>query len=117
MPPLPPPPVPQKLREMLGGYPEHIVRLQEVMNHLAATSSVGVGLFERAVWLLEGRLDTFISEARSEISAAQIDGDSERLARANAMRAVFGKARMQLPGLLPDLQEYLAVRDEYGRSR
>lgn len=30
---LPPPPVPQKLREMLKDYPGHIERLQEVLDY------------------------------------------------------------------------------------
>jgi hypothetical protein len=34
MPSLPSPPVPQRLREMLKDYPEHVERLQEALNRL-----------------------------------------------------------------------------------
>ena len=112
MPPLSPPPVPQKLREMLADYPEHIERLQEVLNHLVETSSAGVDPFDRAIWLLEGRLETFISEARKEMKAAKIADDHAGLEKAEAKELLMLNAR-SLRGL-HDLREYVrANRDRF----
>lgn len=81
--PLPAPPVPAKLREMLQDYPEHIERLQEALNQAVKDSQeVPLMPFEDAISALEGRLGTFISEARAELVSAQISGDSEAIARA-----------------------------------
>lgn len=53
---------------MLKDYPEHIDHLQEVLNYVTETSSAGVDPFDRAIWVLEGRLETFITEARTQMS-------------------------------------------------
>lgn len=80
---LPAPPVPAKLREMLQDYPEHIERLQEVLNRSVERSrKVPLMPFDDAISDLEGRLGTFISEARAELVSAQISADSEAITRA-----------------------------------
>ena len=89
---LSPPPVPQKLRKMLKDYPEHIARLQEVLRHVVETSSDGVDPFDRAIWALEGRLDTFHSEAREELKAAEALGDAEAAARADQRERLMSRA-------------------------
>lgn len=92
---LPLPPVPNGLREMLKDYPEHIQRLQEVLNHVVKTSSAGVSPFDRAIWVLEGRLETFISEARDELKAAEAIGDAEAIDRAEKKIKAIGPAKFK----------------------
>jgi hypothetical protein len=91
MPKLPPPPVPQKLREMLKDYPGHIERLQEVLKPFA-TPKVRLMPFDEAIWALEGRLDTFISEARAELKAAEATGDMQAIERAEAKERLMFRA-------------------------
>lgn len=110
MPPRFPPPVPQKLREMLADYPEYIERLQEVLNRLVETSSAGVDPFDRAIWLLEGRLETFISEARKEMKAAEVANDHVGMKRAEAKELLMLDAR-SLRGL-HDLWEYVQANKD-----
>ncbi len=69
------PPVPQGLREMLKEYPEHIDRLQEALNTVIEKPSKVTPPIEVAIWVLESRLETFISEARSELRIAEEGGD------------------------------------------
>ena len=88
---IPPPPVPQKLREILGDYQEHIQRLQEVLNPLA-TRKNSLMPFDEAIWVVEGRLGTFMSEAREELKATQASGDAQAIARAEEKRSVMGQA-------------------------
>lgn len=81
--PLPAPPIPAKLREMLHEYPEHIERLQEALNKSAEDSrKIPLMPFDDAISALEGRLGTFISEAHAELASAQISGDSKAITRA-----------------------------------
>ncbi|MCU1125268.1 hypothetical protein JAK51_03310 [Stenotrophomonas maltophilia] len=57
------PPVPATLREMLKDYPEHIERLQEVLNRSVERSrKIPFMPFDNAIWALEGRLQTFAIE-------------------------------------------------------
>lgn len=105
MPNPPPPPVPQKLREMLKDYPEHIERLQEVLNVIIQKPMYGTPPFERAIWLLEGRLETFIAEARAELKAAEASGDAEAIQQAKVKRSVMGTARANFGGM-SDLRAY-----------
>lgn len=87
---LPAPPVPQGLREMLKDYPGHIERLQQALNWVIEHPAKGVPAFERALWALEGRLETFISEARDELDAAEASGDAEAVLRAkNKVQFMF----------------------------
>lgn len=79
---LPAPPVPKGLREMLRDYPEHIERLQEALNWVVEHPAKGISAFERAIWALEGRTETFISEVRDELKKAEAVGDLEEISRA-----------------------------------
>lgn len=105
-PKLPPPPVPQKLREMLKDYPEHLERLQDALNYMIEKPSHGVMPFDRAIWLLEGELEEFISEARNELQAAEASGDAEAIERAKAKKFLMGSARHQGIHDLDDLWAY-----------
>ncbi|MCW4455296.1 hypothetical protein OK348_10880 [Flavobacterium sp. MXW15] len=75
------PPIPEGLREMLKDYPDHIERLQEALVTVMAKPSNTPPL-ERAIWALEGRLETFMFEARDELKLAEASGNAERIARA-----------------------------------
>ncbi|WP_236621835.1 hypothetical protein [Luteimonas huabeiensis] len=107
---LPPPPVPQKLRDMLKDYPEHIERLQETLQRIVNKRLPGADPFERAIWLLESRLSTFISEARDELQAAESSGDPEAIKRAKEKELRMLDART-LPSL-HDLHEYFIRNKE-----
>ncbi|RMH93233.1 hypothetical protein EBB59_06580 [Lysobacter pythonis] len=95
---------------MLKDYPGHIERLQEVLNSVIEKPSKVTPPFEVAIWLLEGRLETFISEARAELKAAEASGDPVAIERAKAKELLMGRARsgnggMRL-GLMDDLWNY-----------
>ena len=71
---LPQPPIPQRLMERLRGYPDHIRRLQEELNHKIEGSRAARGttshIFEQLIWPLEGCLDAFIREAKAELGGS-----------------------------------------------
>lgn len=77
------PPVPDGLRAMLKDHPDHIERLQQALNWIVENSASGVDILERAIWALEGRLETFISEARKELHSAEAEGDAKAIAQAD----------------------------------
>lgn len=117
----PPPPVPWRLREMLQGYPGHIERLQEVLSYMLEEPAPGVDPFERAIWLLEGRLETFIFEAREELKAAVTSGDEKAVELARAKESLMLRAHSKNGGLfdLSELQSYFGrpqARYEGSRS-
>ncbi|MCW4455297.1 hypothetical protein OK348_10885 [Flavobacterium sp. MXW15] len=87
------PPVPEGLCEMLKDYPGHIERLQEALVTVMAKPSNTPPL-ERAVWALEGRLETFMFEARDELKLAEASGDAERIARAKEKENLMLHGRM-----------------------
>ncbi|HDS1083995.1 TPA: hypothetical protein QDZ62_001866 [Stenotrophomonas maltophilia] len=90
------PPVPAKLREMLKDYPEHIERLQEVLNRSAERSrQIPLMPFDDAISALEGRLGTFIMEARSELAAAEAAGNPQDIANALEKERLMLRARLQ----------------------
>lgn len=105
---LSPPPVPQKLKEMLQNYPEHIERLQEVLNGVVFDGRVLLMPFDQAIWALEGRLETFIREAKTELKSAQNSGDAEAIAQAEAKESLMFRARSGNGGMkdLHDLWGY-----------
>lgn len=105
------PPVPQALREMLKDYPDHIGRLQEALDRIAEKKMSGADPFERAIWLLEGRLETFISEARADLKIAEESGDVAAIALAKARKFTFGAARADM-GNFSDLHSYFINRSE-----
>lgn len=114
MPTLPPPPVPQQLREMLKDYPEHIDRLQQSLNRLVAKPRHGIGLFEQAIWVLEGDLESFMDEARAELVAAEAGGDDQAIVRAEAKERLMFRARSSNGGMrnLQELRLYFDTHRE-----
>lgn len=109
---LAPPPVPAKLREMLKDYPEHIERLQEVLNKVVEKPSAATPPFEVAIWMLEGALEEFTSKARDELEAAEANGDSAVIARAEDKRLLMGQARHQGIYAVDDLWNYFQANKE-----
>jgi hypothetical protein len=77
---------------MLKDYPEHVERLQEALNRLLEKRMPGAPPFERAIWLLEGRLETFTHEAQEEMKVAQSGGDVELIAKAEAKEKLMSQA-------------------------
>lgn len=88
---LPPPPVPQRLREMLKDHPRHIDRLQEVLNTVIEKPSPLTPPFEVAVWVLESRLEAFYREAQTEFEAAQANGNPESIAQADEKQRLMSQ--------------------------
>lgn len=111
MSPLPPPPVPQKLREMLKDYPEHIERLQEVLNKGIENPSRATPPFEVAIWMLEGATEEFIQQAREELKAAEASGDATAIEWAKEKLDLMFRARSSNGGMadLNELWDYLQV--------
>lgn len=95
MAPLPPPPVPQRLREMLKDYPGHIERLQEVLNKGVEKPSPVTPPFEVAIWMLEGATEEFIQQAREELKAAEASGDAAVIGRAKEKEFLMGRASVK----------------------
>ncbi len=114
MPALSPPPVPARLREMLKDYPGHIERLQEALNVLVNEPSAGIDPFERAVWLLEGRLETFAQEAGNELTHAESSGDSRAIDKAKAKQSLMMSAGFKSRWITDQaLEDYIHVhRDD-----
>lgn len=105
---LPAPPIPQRLRELLKDYPEHLARIQEDLNDLVLNHAKSIPLFEQAIWDLEGRTSAFIREARAELEAAQEDGDAEAIAQAESKEDLMFRAGDINNGLkgLHELRKY-----------
>ena len=101
---LPIPPIPQRLRELLKDYPEHLARIQEDLNDLVLNHAKSIPLFEQAIWDLEGRTSAFIREAQAELEATQEDGDVDAIARAEAKASLMRRSRSPNVGL-GDLDE------------
>jgi hypothetical protein len=110
---LPPPPIPQRLREMLKDYPEHLEKLQKVLNKVVEKPAY-TPPFEVAIWALEGQTSTFIREAQAELDAAQAGGDVEAIARAEAKEDLMfcvGDINNGLKGL-HELWDYFQAHKE-----
>ncbi|MGO4261217.1 hypothetical protein [Lysobacter sp. TAB13] len=103
------PPVPQKLRETLKDYPEHIERLQAALNSAAENPSKATLPFEFAIWMLKGTLGEFVDEARDEVQAAQARNDSIATEKAKTKKFIFGAARADM-GVLSELEAYFDAR-------
>ncbi len=86
------PPVPLKLREMFKDYPEHIDRLQDVLTAVAEEPSSATPRLELAIWALEGRLETFESEARAELEAAKASGNQDAVHKADLKERLMSQA-------------------------
>lgn len=106
---LPAPPVPQRLRELLKDYPELIQTLQDDLNKVMSTRSPGIDVFDRAIWMLEGALGLFISQAREELRTAQAGGDAEAIVRAEIKERLMFRASSRNNGLqnLDELWDYI----------
>ncbi|MBO9757306.1 hypothetical protein [Xanthomonas phaseoli] len=112
---LPAPPVPQKLRELLKDYPELIQRLQEVLDDYSRKPN-RLMPFDGAIWALEGRLDSFFSEAREELEAAYAKGDPEGIEKAKKKRFAVGYSRLN-KGPMSELASYFeGARDQVIRN-
>lgn len=88
-------PVPMRLRERLADHPGHIDRLQQVLSSAARAEGPPTWRFEEAVWALEGRLGTFLTEAREELEAAQAQGDAAQVAKAEAKELLMSQVRLK----------------------
>lgn len=107
---LPPPPVPAKLREMLKDYPGHIERLQEVLiRSVYRSRQLPLMPFDDAISALEGRLETFIFEARHELRVAEMSGDALLIAKAKEKERLMEFSRSSNIGMadLDELWEYI----------
>ena len=100
---LPPPPIPQRLREMLKDYPGHLARLQDVLNTVVDGPKKAKGspdyTFEVATWALEGRLGTFVHEAQDELEAAQASGDAEAIVGAKQQLSLMRRSSNSSGGM------------------
>jgi hypothetical protein len=99
------PPVPQGLRDMLKDYPEQIQTLQDDLNRYVQ-KPFHLMPFDGAIWLLEGALEAFISEAREELKAAEATGNQEAIALKKMKKFTMGSARADM-GDLSDLRAFL----------
>lgn len=104
MPKLAPPPVPQKLREMLKDYPELIQKLQDALNSFTKKPKP-YQPFDEAIWLLQDMLSSFMVEARGELKVAEAAGDAQAIQKAKEKRSVTGYARANM-GAMNDLWAY-----------
>ena len=114
---LPIPPIPQRLRELLKDYPEHLARIQEDLNDLVLNHAKSIPLFEQVIWDLEGRTSAFIREAQVELEAAQEAGDADAIARAEVKEELMFSARSVNDGLgdLKEVRDYIqAHKDRIG---
>lgn len=110
------PPVPQKLREMLKDYPEHIERLQEALDSVISEPIKSVPPFEAAIWALEDLLSLFITEARRDLAGLQQSGDSTALDEAKAKEFLMLRARSPNGGMAV-LDELWAFFDQSRGAR
>jgi len=101
------PPVPQLLQEQLKDYPELIGELQETLNKVGRTPQMSKTLlsdqFESAIWRIESRLERYMSEAASELRAAEAAGDLEGIAKAEAKRSLMVHCRRSVSACLDEL--------------
>ncbi|MEA9914797.1 hypothetical protein VDG39_19175 [Xanthomonas campestris pv. raphani] len=110
---LPAPPVPQKLRELLRDYPELIQRLQDVLDDYIRKPNPLIP-FDGAIWALEGRLESFISEAREELDLAHASGDANAVKMAEEKERLTRHARSRNRGMsdLDQLWNYIETHKE-----
>lgn len=117
---LPQPPIPRRLRELLNNCPGHLERLQEALNYAFDGPRPARGsashIFEQVIWALEGRLDTFLSEAKTELTAAQTSGDAAAIAQADAKFRLMIRCRSSSGGMklfhMDELTQYIENHKE-----
>ena len=113
MSPLPPPPVPQRLREMLKDYPGHIQKVQHDLNKVASKPHPGVDPFDVAIWVLEVATNAFVSEARDELEVAEAGGDPLAIDRAKTKMSLMLRASSKASWLGDEsLWEYFEAHRE-----
>lgn len=108
---LPPPPVPQELRELLKDYPEYLQAIQRALDNVVARPSKATPPFEMAVWMLEGVLGGFVADAYDELNAAEAGGDPIAIRKAKEKESAVGYARLNM-GPMQDLFDYFEVHKE-----
>jgi hypothetical protein len=97
--PLPQPPVPQRLQEMLKDYPDVIQQLQDCVNSVITDPVKAVPAFEVAMWRLEGALSGLLSQARKELGAAKTSGDLKAIEEAESKERLMSLARSSGGGM------------------
>ena len=110
---LPPIPIPPRLLEMLGEYPELIAEIRQRLDSYLKRPMYSQPL-DGALWALEGRLDTFISRAQDEADRAEASGDAEAIARAKAKVSLMSRASSKNGGLkdINNICDYFEEHDE-----
>ncbi|MEA9588045.1 hypothetical protein VC279_13910 [Xanthomonas sp. WHRI 10064A] len=108
-----PPPVPQRMREILKDYPDLIERVQEVLDAYVE-KPYNLMPFEGAIWALEGRLESFISEAREELEKAQASGDPGAIRYAEEKERATRHASSKNRGMsdLNEIWDYMEAHKE-----
>ncbi|MBB5357332.1 hypothetical protein HDE76_000514 [Rhodanobacter sp. ANJX3] len=101
---LPPPPVPEKLREMLKDYPELIQELQDALNSFTKNPKP-LQPFDEAIWLLKDMLGAFYSEAGVKLRSAENSGNEQAIQKAKEKEFAIGYARGNM-GAMNDLWAY-----------
>jgi len=108
------PPLPQGLRDMLRDQPDHVERLQEALNAVIENPASGVDPYDRAVWALEGRIETFIAEARKSLRAAEAQNDEALITRAKEHLHLMHGCSSRSLWKASNLLAYFDARQEAG---
>ncbi len=107
---LPPPPIPEYLREGLKDYPEYLEILQDDLNRVVESPSYSIPAFERAVWSLEDGLSDLFDKSEDELMEAEKSGDAAAIQRAKAKHEAVAMARAN-PDSMDDLFDYCKAVD------
>lgn len=91
-----PPPIPQRLREMLSEYPEQLQILQTALNRVVERPSSGAPLLEQAIWALETTLTGFAVAAREETKVAEASGDRLAIERSTSKQSLIFRAASKI---------------------
>lgn len=75
---MPPPPVPQSLRDMLKDYPDCVERLQDSLNRYVGNPFYK-DPYRGAILELQRALETLSTESGNELAAARAAGDAEMI--------------------------------------
>lgn len=106
------PPVPQVLQEALRDYPALIAELQEGLKTIGLRPEMSkaqrTDQFEAAIWMLEGDLDVFISNAAQELQDAETTGDATLIAKAREKEMLMHGCRHELG--VRELSEFFGCR-------
>ena len=110
---LPPIPIPPRLPEMLGDYPELVDEIRQTLDSYLKQPMYSQPL-DGALWALEGKLSAFISRTRAEVRTAEASGDAEAIARANVKLSLMFKAYSKNGGLkdINNICDYFEEHDE-----